>query len=107
MAKAASASERLECAEAKPHGRIMVFPGASYKTPRRRRSDLRAQFERLLILVLCALWGLGMTLWALAAAANFEWKHGTATANATTTVSTSYSAVANFPITVARYVIGW
>jgi hypothetical protein len=103
------ATERAESAEAKPHGRVVDFPAASYRTPRKQRGDLRRQFERLLIFVLCALWGLGITLWALAAVANWATGHGAASANAATGVLMDLNASlgVHLPITLARYLIGW
>ncbi|MCU1311597.1 MAG: hypothetical protein JWO20_2722 [Candidatus Angelobacter sp.] len=108
-----NAAERVESAEAKPHGKMMAFPAASYNR-RGSRDEMRAQFERLLIFVLCALWGLGMTLWALTAVANWSWSHG-AVSHVAASTNAAMSALANspfsvgtqFPITLVRYVIGW
>jgi hypothetical protein len=103
------AIERAEPAEAKSHGRVMSFPAASYRTPRKQRGDLRAQFERLLIFVLCALWGLGITLWALAAVASWASGHGAASANAATGLlaNSNVSLGVQLPVTLARFLIGW
>jgi hypothetical protein len=109
-----NAAERVESAEAKPHGQLVAFPAASYNRRESQRDDTRVQFERLLIFVLCALWGLGMTLWALAAVANWSWSHGAVSHVAASTgaamsvlANSPFSTVAQFPITLLRYVIGW
>ena len=103
-----NAAERVESAEAKPHG-VMVFSAASYKKRGRERDEMRAQFERVLIFVLCALWGLGMTLWALTVVANSSWTHGAAPTSAAVTVlaNSPFSGEAQLPITLVRYLIGW
>ena len=44
--------------------RLVVFPGKP-AVARARMSDLRTQFERMLIFVLCTLWALGMVMWSL------------------------------------------
>jgi hypothetical protein len=103
------ATERAESAEAKPHGRVVNFPAASYRTPRKQRGDFRTQFERLLIFVLCALWGLGITLWALAAVASWASGHGAALADsgAGMLANSDASLGVQLPVTLARYLIGW
>ena len=104
-----NAAERAESAEAKPHGQLMAFPAASYKRRGGQGDDMRAQFERLLIFVLCALWGLGMTLWALTAVANWSWTHGAVSTSAAMSVlaNSPFSAGLQLPITLVRYLIGW
>jgi hypothetical protein len=109
-----NAAERVESAEAKPHGQVMAFAAASYNRRGMERDEMRAQFERILIFVLCALWGLGMTLWALTAVANWSWSHGAAShvsASASAAMSvlanSPFSAEVQLPITLVRYVIGW
>ena len=102
------ATERAESAEAKPHGSVMSFP-ASYRTPRKHRGELRTQFERLLIFVLCALWGLGITLWALAAVASWASGHGAPSADSSAGMlaNSNASLGVQLPVTLARYLIGW
>lgn len=103
-----SATERVERprTEVGSRGQVLPFSAASYKT-RQYDADLRVQFERLLIFVLCALWGLGLALLALIAIAN--WTHGapSATAAVDFVSSSPFSAGAQYPVTLTRHFLGW
>ncbi|MCU1287014.1 MAG: hypothetical protein JWO13_3364 [Acidobacteriales bacterium] len=102
------ATEPAGNAAAKSNGQLVAFP-ASYKAGRKRRSDLRAQFERLLIFVLCALWGLGIALWALAAVSN--WTSGHTVTSASTELQMMVDSPINtgvhLPVVLVKALVGW
>ena len=87
--------------------RLLMFP-AMTAVKKHRAIDVRTQFERLLIFVLCSLWAVGMVAWTLVSVAGIG--HGVASARLAQhafTAPTSIPTLQTATLFAIRLMIGW
>ena len=87
-------------------GRVLAFP-AHAAAEKRRSIDVHAQFERVLIFVLCSLWAVGMVMWTLVSVVGLG--HGAASTSLVEqalTVPTSLPTLQSATLFAIRLMLG-